>query len=62
MCHKPENAAALDPTFRSLRLLAGLVGTIVIARAVGAGTLQDEVIAAMRADPAVKLALAAPSS
>jgi TetR/AcrR family transcriptional regulator, transcriptional repressor for nem operon len=50
------------PRDAALRLLSSLVGTIVIARAVGAGTLQDEVIAAMRADPAVKLALAASSS
>jgi TetR/AcrR family transcriptional regulator, transcriptional repressor for nem operon len=49
------------PRDAALRLLASLVGTIVIARAVGAGTLQDEVIAAMRADPAVMQALAASS-
>lgn len=49
------------PRDAALRLLSSLVGTIVIARAVGPGTLQDEVIAAMRTDPAVKQALAAPS-
>jgi TetR/AcrR family transcriptional regulator, transcriptional repressor for nem operon len=49
------------PRDAALRLLASLVGTIVIARAVGAGTLQDEVIAAMRADPTVIQALSASS-
>jgi TetR/AcrR family transcriptional regulator, transcriptional repressor for nem operon len=54
--------AAPTPRDAALRLLSSLVGTIIIARAVGEGTLQDEVIAAMRADPAVVQALNAPSA
>lgn len=54
--------ASATPREAALRLLSSLVGTIVIARAVGAVALQNEVIAAMRADPAVVQALNAPSS
>lgn len=45
----------LSPTPRdaALRLLSNLVGTIVVARAVGVGTLQDDIIEAMRSDPLV---------
>jgi TetR/AcrR family transcriptional regulator, transcriptional repressor for nem operon len=54
--------ASPTPREAALRLLSSLVGTIVIARAVGAGSLQDEVLAAMRADPVVKNALDSASS
>jgi TetR/AcrR family transcriptional regulator, transcriptional repressor for nem operon len=45
------------PREAALRLLASLVGTIVIARAVGTGSLQGDVIGAVRADPLVSKAL-----
>jgi TetR/AcrR family transcriptional repressor of nem operon len=46
----------------ALRLLSSLVGAVVIARAVGDGPLQDDVLEAVRADPLVMRALAAASA
>jgi TetR/AcrR family transcriptional regulator, transcriptional repressor for nem operon len=48
-----------QPREAALRLLASLVGTIVIARAVGTESLQGDVIEAVRADPLVSKALGA---
>ncbi len=55
-----ENSPA--PREAALRLLSSLVGAIVVARAVGEGALQDEVIAAMRADPLIDRVLKASST
>jgi TetR/AcrR family transcriptional regulator, transcriptional repressor for nem operon len=54
-----EGLAEVSPMPRetAIRLLSSLVGTIVVARAVGAGSLQDEIIAAVRADPMIVQAL-----
>jgi TetR/AcrR family transcriptional regulator, transcriptional repressor for nem operon len=46
-----------EPREAALRLLSSIVGAIVISRAVGEGSLQDEIIAAVRTDPIVVRAL-----
>jgi TetR/AcrR family transcriptional regulator, transcriptional repressor for nem operon len=54
--------ASPAPREDALRLLASLVGAIVIARAVSPGPLHDEVMAAVRTDPIVMRALGASSA